>query len=272
MGVIGRMKNIIEWCEWFVPYMKSDRTERLSMGKPQTEPIHVLMNGPTLKQSIHLVDKFPGKVLMVNSAILHLETFGNVKPDYYCLADPGYFKSTDGLGVKTWNCLNHYKAPLELFVPNFAKNKFKLENSNIQVRHVVAVPVPNGKCKYEILRKNTGAPAFQGVVVMGIYVALQLGFKKIYLHGAEQKDKKRFVNGQNEVCVKDIHVYDGNPIIVNLTKECGLHMLDECYAGVNLYKNLYLLKDYSAICAAEIINMSTDSMIDCFERYYKDVL
>ena len=100
---------------------------------------------------------------------------------------------------------------------------------------------------------------------------MQLGFKKIYLHGAEHKRDKQFVNGENNVCIKDVHVYDENPIIYNLTEEWGLHMLDECYAGVNLYKNLYLLNDYSAICAAKIINVSTDSMIDCFERYYKDV-
>lgn len=272
MGAIGKIKNIIEWCEWFSASMKCDRAERLSLGKAQIEPIHVVMNGPTLKDSIHLINEIPGKVLMVNSAISHLEDFNSIKPNYYCLADPAYIDPNAALAdlvVNTWESINQYNGPLELFVPNLWKNKFLINKSNIHVRYVISVPAPKGKHLYEKLQKNTGAPAFQGVVVMGLYVALQLGYKKIYLHGAEQKRDNIFVNERNELYIRDVHLYKEKKTIKNLTLRSGIHMLDEYHAEVNLFENLYLLRDYSAICGAKIINVSTDSLIDCFERYYK---
>lgn len=275
MGLISKARNIIEWCEWFVPYIKCDKKEKLSLEDAKTEPIHVLMNGPTLKNSIHLIDKFPGKVLMVNDSISHLEAFENVKPDYYCLADPAYIQPTISqadLVANTWKDLNHVENTLELFVPNLWKNKFFIENHNIHIRYVVSVPAPSGKHIYKKLKKNTGAPAFQGVVIMGLYVALQLGYKKIYLHGAEHKRDTLYVNGNNDIYMKYMHKYDEEIVEENLKKNIGYNMLDESWAGVNLFKNLYLLRDYSILCGAEIINVSTDSMIDCFERYYKDMV
>ena len=269
MGLGTTIKDGLAWYEWLKKYLKVCVEERLSMEEDKTEPIHVIMNGPSLKDSIRYVRKFPGKVLMVNSAIIKLDNFDGIKPDYYCLVDPAYNnpgQECKELVEKTKNSLEQYERTMELFIPSYWRENFILKNPNIKTRFVISIPVPHGKNMCNMLKTNKASPIFQGVVVMGLYVALQLGYKCIYLHGAEEGYMKYYVvNEKNEVCMKNEHIYGNEE--TNLTRERGLHMLDEYRGNVYLYETLYLLKRYSDLCKAEIVNMSRSSMIDCFNRY-----
>jgi hypothetical protein len=114
-------------------------------------------------------------------------------------------------------------------------------------------------------------PSLQNVIVMGIYVALQKGYKTIFLHGVDSDSYKNIcINQNNEMLLRESHYYG--------VKDCNLN--DEqssIFAAGMLYKRLqcevtmfrsYIdLADYAKYLGVTVINASQNSMIDAFMRY-----
>lgn len=254
---------MIEWCKWLLQLLKNESNGALPYQERKESPIHVLVNGPSLSTTIGFLDKKPGKVMMVNNALC--KSF-SIYPDYYCIVDPIYgdenFNGTKAL----YRALEEYRQPLVVYTISEISNKMHLNNSKIDIRNVCCNTCPEyrGKREEYILKKNLASFLPQGVVVMALYVSIQLGYKTIYLHGADASEIYGIrVDDKNRLLLKPNHYYEED------NKEIWLknhNMLKEYIADCNLYESLYGLKKYSEDCGANIINLSVNSLIDCFEK------
>lgn len=250
-------------------------TERLKREEPKTEPIHVIMNGPSLKDSIFFVKSHPGKILMANKMICYLDNY-DMTPDYYCLADPHFVESPVEDSVKAVDLLREYKENLVLFVTSGFPKIF-LKQFKCETRIVNATQLPqyySTSFMVKELTKNSASPCFINVAVLGVYVALQLGYKKIYLHGCDMNGiRTAQVNIDNQWGFCDEHVYNEGEEPVKLLEELNgqkytLEYSLEC--DVLAYKNLRILRRYADECGADIVNMSPNSWVECFRKYHME--
>lgn len=257
------VQYIIQWYKWLLQFLRSKNNGSLPYQSEKKEPIHVLMNGPSLMTTVEYMKRISGKVMMVNNALSNPHLF---YPDYYCIVDPVYANLNFDLTKDLYKAFEEYQRPLVVFTTKTISNKMNLENSNIRVQDVCCNVCPEYKGKKEkfILQKNYASFLPQGVVVTALYISIQMGYKEIYLHGADANEiLGMHVDEKNRVTFKRNHYYDDGS--EEIWHE-GHNMLKEYKANLNLYEALYGLEKYSLDCGAKIINMSNNSYIDCFEK------
>lgn len=118
------------------------------------------------------------------------------------------------------------------------------------------------KYSKKFLEKNLMAPSFINVGIMALYVGIQLGYKEIFLHGADFSFFKTLsVNERLEVEMEDAHFYGTEQV----SKECNMREHMKCVEEA--ISHFYIMQEYAKAEHVKIINMSDESMLDCFERY-----
>lgn len=246
--------------------------ERLKREEAKTEPIHVIMNGPSLNDSKFFIKSHPGKVLMANNMICHLDDL-DVLPDYYCLADPAYYELSMSEKKVAVNLLWEYKGNLVLFVPDYFPRDF-LQQFKCEVKIVNNVQLPQYFSTHFMVRtltKNSAAPCFINASVLGVYVALQLGYKEIYLHGCDMNQiKTAQVNVDNQWGFCDTHSYETEKPVQMIKELFGREFTLEysLQCDVLTYKNLRILRQYADECGVDIVNMSPNSWVECFRKFH----
>jgi len=246
----------------------------------------VIGAGPSLKETLlisgNLLDDIPK--MCVNNMVESNE-YESLKPKYYVLLDPGYFsdnisdslreskdKFVDAMISKTkWNMI--------LYLPwhsrgNKELQKISSNNSLIQIVYFNSNIVRGFRMfKFLLFKKNLGMIQAQNVLVAALFIALNIGYKEIYLLGADHSWHENIVlNEDNQVCVKQIHYYDDNKLVVHRpiyknSEETETFKMNELFTAWSLvFKGYYDLKQYALHLNARIINISTKTYIDAFER------
>ena len=263
-------ERILQWRCWWRQYIKDNNHRSFPLQEEKWEPIHVLMNGPSRADTIGYLEKMPGKIMMVNQALVVSK---EIQPDYYCLADGAYRngakRSTEVENIVKglYKVLNSYEKPLTIFVPNEMRDELPVSNPNIFFQGVCCSHCPKyhgGGVVKQLLQKNMGCPRPQGVVILALYVSIQMGYKTIYLHGADQTELSGIsVNIYNQKIYESKHYYDKNNNDIRIQPGT---MLDEYEAHMYMYQSFYGIEKYARDCGVKIINMSNDSLVDCFEK------
>ena len=249
------------------------KNERLPYKKRITnaiKKIHILGNGPSLKSTINKIDLENDEVLMVNFSP-NTEMFFKLKPKFFALADPAFFKyknhfrSTDienlysNLEKVNWN--------MTIFIPSHFD--LKIKNKNITIKKVFSLPFEgNVHLRNFLYKHNFASPKFQNVVILAIYSLINYGFKNIYLHGVETDSyKKVYINLEGYPIYFDEHYYGKEKINLVKTGFCKKgEFYKYLFAFAIMLKNYKYLKDYADFMNVEIYNYTINSMIDAFKK------
>lgn len=165
--------------------------------------VSLLANGPSVGE---VLDKkrelLEGSDLLVLNYFANSDLFFELKPKYYIILDPVYFIKGYGVAseknVKSDNVQNlKMKANFDkvdwnmlFFVPNTkaaikAANVFA-ENPNIKVIPYNATRVLGYKWFQNYMYSHLqGLPSSRNVLISALEILISLGYKKIYLYGAE---------------------------------------------------------------------------------------
>jgi len=239
--------------------------------------VHVLGNGPSLTASLHLIKK-EDRVAMVNFAIL-TDLFFQLKPSYLCLADPVFFKKTDSESIENKKVqmlqkLQEVSWELCIVVPAGANHEELVVNTRyISFKFVNKTPM-DFSIKFMRMffyKRNISMPLMQNVLVLGLYIGLQQGYKKIYIHGADADlYKKICINQDNEMVARELHYYGHSDLNLSDSKTHGfaigcLHKRLAC--EVATFRSYVDIASYADYLGISVINASPNSMIDAFERY-----
>lgn len=238
-------------------------------------PLIVMGNGPSLSTTIaqcrQQLEAFP--LLAVNFAAIAPE-FTDLKPEYYVLADPLFFEEPATANVvRLRDALSNVNWPMTLFVPaRMVKFASRLTASNPVIR--IASFNPVGIEGFETLENlafgsGLGMPRPRNVLIPSLMVAITLGFKVIYVAGADHSWMKTLeVTDENIVVSVQPHFYkeaeDEKSRITSVYKNIRLH--EVVHSFYIAFKSYFAIERYARRQGVRIINVTPGSYIDAFER------
>lgn len=238
--------------------------------------IVILGNGPSLRATID--EEFDWLIshdlMAVNFAALSPE-FRRLRPKYYVLADPVFFNSySHNNNVRNlWGVFGTVSWDITLLIPS----KFKLlvkpllmHSPGLKVRYFNLTPVEGFKWLSHFLYKSgLGMPRPRNVMIPAIMEAIRLGYKTIYLCGADHTWTKTLdVDDDNFVVSIQPHFYKDNEEEHARVREAyqGLRLHDVIGSMTVAFRSYWQIADYAKGRGVEIINATPGSMIDAFPR------
>lgn len=241
----------------------------------ESEPLIILANGPSLRKVIdeHADSLSHSRTLAVNFAACAPEFF-TLKPDYYVLADPHFFRATADENVSRLLAnLSAVSWPMRLIVDRRYRrllDKAVTLPQNVRVETFIGNGV-EGFGWFENLTYGSGhaMPRPRNVLIPSIMAGIMLGYKTIYICGADHS------------WMQDLHVTDDNEVVSGMN-----HFYKESQSEVKRSKNEYrgyrlhqiLLSYYTAFLSyhkieryarrrgIDIFNATPGSYIDAFRR------
>lgn len=238
--------------------------------KKQEKPLIIMGNGPSFRDTIdnHLDILCQNDTLAVNFAANSPEFF-QIKPRYYTLADPLFFEDSDAENmIALYDNLNKVDWQMTLIIP--VKAPAKVKNPNITVERFNMVGVDGARwLKHILFDSRMAMPRPRNVLIPSIMAAIWLGYKEIYLVGADHSWMKSIsVDNDNHVVSIQTHFYkDSNKELGrkrDLFANVKLHEVAHSY--YTAFKAYHTILDYITPKGIKIYNATPESFIDAFER------
>ncbi len=240
-------------------------------------------NGPSLRQAIdhHLECLQSHPTLAVNFAANTPEFF-TLRPRYYVLADPHFFESADSNPnvaslMQTLTERIHWE--MTLFVPHTTLSTLKRlplwEASRrsdyplrIQAFNAVGVEGQPGLCQW-LMKRQLAMPRPRNVLIPSLMIGVWLGFKTIYVAGADHSWTRTLaVNEANEVVSIQPHFYEEDKReqerITAVYRDVRLHEI--IYSFYVAFKGYFSIEAFARSQGATIYNSTPGSFIDAFPR------
>lgn len=262
------------------------RAERGTIHIPEQrkESIFIVANGPSVREQI---DKYPdmcvNRDVMCMNYIANADFYEKLKPRHYIIADINDFTPDDvcspELVAARTEGLNNIIAKtawkMSFYVPSFAReNKNFYEkltaNNNIDVKYFRTNMFEGfDKLKYYFYSKGLAIPGAQTVLIPAIFLAIIMGYKNIYLFGAEHSWMKDIrCDENNRVYMHDEHSY--GTIKRYLYKDAfgkiPSTMYDELSSVANAFYEHNEVQKFAKYLGTNIYNVTPESYIDTYER------
>ena len=232
----------------------------------------ILGNGPSLKKSLEIYhNEFKTKTLFCVNFFANTESFFLLKPANYVLLDPLFFKSEKRDDIKAIFSIFKTRVDWEmnLFVPYLYKNDAELsllKNQNPSVKiYFFNYTVTKGfdSIIFKLFKLNLSMPQFFNVLGIPIFLSINMGFKKIWVFGADHSWFTEMYVGEDNVLYMDVkHFYSKQKKDEASSSNMGV-FFDSMY---KVFTSYYKLRKYAEYRKAKIYNSSEFSYIDAFER------
>ena len=257
------------------------RPVRLPKSKHQA--LVILGNGPSLKDFLKQHRTFlTGKAAMAVNHFADTEIYTDIKPDLYMINVPEFW--TDNVDADVLkrrnqlidNLINKTTWQMDLVLGMGAKKSEKWlaiakNNPNISLHFINPTPVEGFKrFRFFCYRHNCGMPRPHNVLIPSILTAINMGFKDIFLTGADHSWlEELFVADDNTVYLTQRHFYDAQTARPDVMKKMGKNKrrLHEILHKFMLsFKAYFDLNDYAKSRQVQIYNLTKNSFIDAFKR------
>ncbi|MGK9476892.1 6-hydroxymethylpterin diphosphokinase MptE-like protein [Melioribacter sp. OK-6-Me] len=256
------------------------KTSIIKVRIPKKECI-ILANGPSLRKDIELYkNKLSNYSIMCVNLFALSEIYTKIKPDFYVLAAPEFWleRTTEFMHKSRENLLHTLiektNWELVLFLPfRASKSQFYKElqkNDNIRIIFFNDTPIEGfNKINFLLFKYNLGMPRPHNVLIPSIFLGINIGFKKIYIMGADHSWHEEIkIDTTNSVTINHEHFYDKSEVRMPMYKLDGkpYHIHDIFRKLHYAFKGYFILEEYSKYRNTSIINISTKSYIDAFQR------
>lgn len=233
-------------------------------------PLVVLGNGPSLNETLAADgDTLRRLPLMAVNFAANTPVFRDLKPRYYVLADPHFFKNSKDLNVA--NLIDNLMSvdwTMTIFVPK--GTKFRSKNELVKIEKFPMTGVEGAKWLERMAYKSRrGMPRPRNVLIPSIMIGIWLGFHDIYVTGADHSWMKTIrVNEQNEVISEQPHFYKDNDHELNRIRVDYLHRpLHEVVQSFYVaFKAYHQIQRFAQSVKVAIYNSTPGSFIDAFTR------
>ena len=233
----------------------------------------ILGTGPSMQDTMekHLEQLKSEDTLVVNM-FCNSPYFFDLKPKYYVLVDPRFFYENANFPrivrkrKELLDALPKVDWPMTLFLPSIlAKSSYakKLQAmSSLKICFYNLTPVDGFlKLNHYLFRKNLGMPTAQNVTCGSLFIMTNLGYKEIYMVGAEHDWLDHFyINDNNQLIMGDKHFYGDEKIVADKTLSTWLGQL------MLVFRCYERLAEYANYMGVKIYNSTPNSHIDSFER------
>lgn len=259
--------SLLNVCIHSFPYKGLQRNKKVILNR-----MTILANGPSLTQSLNSLDINIGSFTVVND-FYKSEWFFKIKPSSYVVIDPLYFNdSTENKQfVSALNILVSWELTLYVPIKKIKILQAQVKNEFICLTPLILtpidgyIPIVNFLCRYGL-----GMPSAQNVLIAAIFATIQKRHNEIILYGADHSWIKNIeISRDNIVYLKDSHFYNTTevkttPWIDEYGRPFTMKNIIEIYC--TLINSYSLLNSYAKCSNIKIINQSSSSLIDVFER------
>ncbi len=260
--------------------MKNLRYKNTPLTKINNNEIVILGTGPSLKgilaNHMEFIQKY--HTLAVNKFCTRKE-YTVLKPKHYVLLDAVFSIRTAPseymvLRDKVFHALLQETAwKMFLYIPSNTDMKEEIDtifatNTLITVVYFSMTTVEGfTPVSFYLYTKGYGMPFAGNVLVSAVMIALNRGYKKLILTGADlSMHSMAVVDFENKLCLEEINYYDKK----NECKPLG-EKVHEYYLKISCtFESFQLLREYANYKGAKIVNSSTTSFIDAFEKKEAD--
>ena len=245
----------------------------------------ILGNGPSLKEALPKLQHFlKGKKVHCFNDFVASPYFTKIQPSYYTLMDSVFW--TKNVSARFEKLRSEYFKimkdkvdwELTLFFPVRSRKENYFSslpclNPHIKIVYVNTTELySSDKINFFFYRRNLAMVPMQNVLAASIFTALNLGFKKIYLLGADHSwHESVSISEKNVLYLKNNRFQDEEE------KDFAPFFVDPGettpYKMHNLFRDLskmflsYLeLERYARSIGAKVYNATGGSYIDAFER------
>jgi hypothetical protein len=237
----------------------------------------ILGNGPSLKQSFekHAKDFTKVPLICVNHFAISDE-FYQYKPAYYVMLDPVFFTQEDRPDVAaTINALKSKKVDWEVnvFIPYFFKDKTSVkllrEGNPFLKIHFFNYTIVKGfnSFAFGMFKKNLAMPQFYNVLGASMFLAVNMGYKKIWVVGADHSWFKEMEIDEDNILHMNVrHFYNKEKKAAGALTTTPPKVGDFFMALHRAFNSYYILLEYTKYMNCKIYNASEHSYIDAFER------
>lgn len=275
------IKNTIEFLYFLINLIKYKNFKN-NIKKNCSGTVAVLANGPSLKEvlpDLTSKEEFRGVDFIALNLFALENTFFDIKPKHYCLADPMFFKETHRIDnvLKLFKILEEdVNWEMNIYIPSHCLLEF-LNFSKLKNKYIKIVCVNNTHYHgFEIFRhyfynNNFAMPNAQTVANLAIYVGINSGYSKLNLYGVDHTFFDSLcVNDKNEVCNRETHFYsDGQPVLKPIRRNDNDEVFKMSYyveSIQKMFKSHDLLSAYANYKKVEIVNYTAISLIDSYKR------
>ena len=248
----------------------------LSSNEGNDKKLIIMGNGPSLRTTIDEDSEWlmSHDLMAVNFAALTPEFF-RLRPRYYIIADGHFFNSlhSDSNVRKLWENIGDVSWDLTLLLPAKFKHLAKpliMHAHGIKLRYFNLTPIEGFRwLSHRLYSAGLGMPRPRNVLIPAIMEGIRLGYKEIFLCGADHSwTKTLHVDDENYVISIQPHFYEDSSEEHERVRETykGLRLHDVLGSMTIAFKSYWEISEYAKKKRVTIINATPGSMIDAFKR------
>lgn len=234
----------------------------------------IMGNGPALADTMKEdADLLKQHHLMAVNFAANADEFYQFRPQFYVLADPLFFTGQDHENVsRLWsNFTNRIDWGMTLFVPTRLRALLpEISNQHIRIETFNPVGVEGFQwLENAAYSSGRGMPRPRNVLIVSIMIGLKMGFRSIYLAGADHSWTKTLAVDENNLVVTiQPHFYKDNDAehsrVTSVYKDIRLH---EILLSFHIaFRSYFFVQRYALHIGANIFNATPGSFIDAFPR------
>lgn len=245
----------------------------LKTAKASNPRCGILGNGPSLKTTLERDAEFLiGLELFAVNLFSITEQYTQLKPKNYLLLDwsfmnPDHWHGRTGLrGI-----VENTSWDLNLFVPTKMLKSDYFRNELAQNTHIKPIPfnytIVTGftGLTHWLFRHGLGMPQCQNVLVATLFYALNMGFKEIYLFGADHSWHEMIkLDENNNMVVSDTHFYGQKDYDIAVRETS--YMSQQLFSLHKAFYGYEVLAKYARSLGVKVYNASVRSYVDVFEK------
>ena len=231
----------------------------------------ILANGPSLRETMaEHTELLKENVTMAVNFAANTDMFKLIKPRFYVLADPHFFRSDEPNVIQLWENLNLADWSMTVYVPAaYAKRARALAPSaTIEAYNAVGVEGWRWLCN-AAYDSGLGMPRPRNVLIPAIMIAIQAGFKEIFLTGADHSWLQTLsVGDDNAVLSIQPHFYaDNKRELSRSAAEYRGYRLHDVLRGFTIaFESYHRIRQFADTKGVNIYNATPGSYIDAFQR------
>lgn len=243
--------------------------------------VFVIGNGPSFTKTM---EKYKNTIINTACIVVNyfclFEDFCVIKPKYYTVVDPGWFKGPETINPKVFKVVSVFQEKIDwditVFVPECFCNAWFIteirKNERVNVvtfcdRIRKGGIITSERVRMKLQELNLLIPPSQTVLNLALWLVVFFGVKEIYLLGADTSylEEIRVDQENNDVIVNDNHFNDcfsyrtsddfGHSMLAAQLEDLARALREYEYIGRYAHKR-----------GCKIYNASEYSYIDVFER------
>lgn len=273
LSVAGQsIKSIIKMALQSRPVAKSLRR---GVQGDVAKRIIIMGNGPSLAQDIerHADILAEGPAMSVNFAA-NTPEFERLRPSYYIVIDPLFFADNGDPNMRRlWDNIARVDWPMTLIVPRSQARRLPRQvrdNKCLTIAKVNPVAVEGWRwLESAAYTSGMGMPRPRNVLIPAIMAAVVMGYKEIYLCGADHSWLKT-ISVDDDNCVVSIqpHFYKDDEHELKRQRKDYMHYpLHQILESFSIaFASYHRMQRFARLKGIAIYNSTPGSYIDAFPR------